>query len=85
VECDVGHIANPDLRTVAALARAQLNARRRGVRLRFRNPSPALMELIAFAGLEEVLPVVGRLSGEAEEREEPVGVEEEGEFADPAV
>jgi hypothetical protein len=85
VDCDVGHLANPDLRTVAALARAQLNARRQGTRLRFRNASPALRELIAFAGLEEVLPLVGRLRGEAEEREEPVGVEEEGQLIDPPV
>ena len=85
MDCDVGHLANPDLRTVAVLARAQLNARRRGTRLRFRNASPALRELIAFAGLEEVLPLVGRLRREPEEREEPVGVEEEGELGDPAV
>jgi hypothetical protein len=85
VDCDVGHLANPDLRTVAALARAQLNARRRGVRLRFANASPALRELIAFAGLEEVLPLVRRLRGEAEEREEPVGVEKERELGDPGV
>ena len=85
MDCDVGHLANPDLRTVAALARAQLNARRRGVRLRFRNASPALRELIAFAGLEEVLPLAGRLRGEAEEREEPVGVEEERELGNSGV
>jgi hypothetical protein len=85
VDCDVGHLANPDLRTVAVLARAQLDARRRGTRLRFRNASPALRELIVFAGLEEVLPLAGRLGGQAEEREEPVGVEEERELGDAAV
>jgi hypothetical protein len=85
VDCDVGHLANPDLRTVAALARAQLNARRRGSRLRFRNASPALRELIAFVGLEEVLPLVGGLGGEAEEREQPAGVKKERELGDAAV
>ena len=85
MDCDVGHLANPDLRTVAVLARAQLNARRRGFRLRFRNASPALRELIAFAGLEDVLPLAGGLGGQPEEREKAVGVEEEGELADPAL
>jgi hypothetical protein len=85
VDCDVSHLANPDLRTVAVLARAPLNARRCGTRLRFRNASPALRELIVFAGLEEVLPLVGRLGGEAEEREEPLRVQEERELGDTVV
>ena len=36
-----------------------------------------------FAGLEEVL--LGRGRGEPEEREEPLGVEEEAELDDPAL
>ena len=70
-----------DLATVDALARAALNARRAGARLRVVNAPPELRELIAFAGLEEVL--LGRDGRQAEEREQPVCVEERREPDDP--
>jgi len=54
VECDVGGF-RPDAVTVDALARLQLAARRCGRRLRLRNASAELMELIAFMGLTEAL------------------------------
>ena len=41
--------------TVDALARLQLAARRRGCRVRLCNASPALLDLVAFMGLTEVL------------------------------
>ncbi len=81
MDCDVGHIRAADLATVDALARAQLNARRRGIRLRFVNASPALRELAAFAGLEDVL--LGRNGRQPEQREEPLRVEERVEPDDP--
>ena len=72
----------PQLGTVDALARVALAARSRGRRLRLRGVSRELRELIALAGLEEALGVEpGR---QPEEREEPLGVEEEGELPDPA-
>jgi len=74
VDCDVSHVRRADLATVNTLARAVLNARRQGTLIRFVNAARALQELIVFVGLEAVL--LGRLEGEAEEREEPVGVEE---------
>ena len=49
--------AEADAATVDALARAQLAAVRRGCRLRLRHTSAELLDLIAFMGLEEVLPV----------------------------
>src|SRR5262245_63000325 len=55
--CDVGGLTAPDLGTVAALARLQVEARRLGLELRLRRPSRELRELIAFVGLEEVLRV----------------------------
>ncbi len=82
MDCDVGHIRAADLATVNALARAHLNARRRGVRLRFTNASPSLQELIAFVGLADVL--LGWLERQPEEREQPLGVEERVETDDPA-
>jgi len=77
VDCDVRHVERADLATVCALARAALHARRAGTELRLVNTSPELRDVIAFAGLEGVL--LGRSRRKAEQREEPLGVEERGE------
>ena len=53
--CDVRGV-EPDAVTVEALARLQLGARRHGCRVRLRNASVELLELIAFMGLRDVLP-----------------------------
>src|SRR5262245_48969081 len=53
--CDVSGV-EPDAVTVDALARLQLAARRFGCRVRLRNASPELVQLVAFMGLEDVLP-----------------------------
>ncbi len=53
--CDVAGVA-PDAVTIDALARLQLGAKRNDCRIRLRNASPELRELIAFMGLENVLP-----------------------------
>lgn len=53
--CDVRGV-EPDAVTVDALARLQLAARRRGCRVRLRNASAELRELVAFMGLRDVLP-----------------------------
>ena len=81
IVCDVGALA-PDGVAVDTLARLQLAARRVGLELRLRHASRELLELLAFAGLEEVLRV--EAGGQAEQREERVGVEEERELDDPA-
>jgi anti-anti-sigma regulatory factor len=81
VDCDLRHTRRADLRTVDALARAYVNARRLGARLRIVNASPELQELIAFAGLSDVL--LGRSERQSEEREQALGVEERGEADDP--
>jgi ABC-type transporter Mla MlaB component len=51
VYCDVDTLGRPDAVTVEALARLQLTALRRGARIRVRNASPELCELIEFMGL----------------------------------
>jgi anti-anti-sigma regulatory factor len=80
--CDLGGVA-ADACAIDALARLQLAARRLGLELRLRHVSGELRELIAFAGLGDVLLLEpGR---EAEEREEPLRAEEERELGDPAV
>ena len=53
--CDVTGVA-PDAVTVDALARLQLAAHRRGCQVRLRNASEELLELVAFMGLDDVLP-----------------------------
>lgn len=55
LRCDVGHVTDPDLATVDALATVALACRQHGERLLLVDASPALRALIAFAGLERVL------------------------------
>ncbi len=79
IVCDVGALA-PDAGVVDALARLQLTARRLGVEIRLRHASSELQELLAFVGLRDVLRL--ETGGQAEEREQRVGVEEERELDD---
>jgi hypothetical protein len=60
----------PDLRTVDVLARLALDARRLDARVVLAEVTPALVELLALAGL------VVEVAGEAERREQALGVEE---------
>jgi gamma-glutamyl:cysteine ligase YbdK (ATP-grasp superfamily) len=79
--CQVGGL-DADAATLDLLARLQLSARRLGIEVRLLDATPELRELVAFAGLTGALPFEpGR---EAEQREEPLGVEEEGQLDDPA-
>ena len=81
IVCDLSALSGADVETIDLLARLQLAARRHDRTLRFLHASPALRELIAFVGLEGVLRVEPRR--QAEEREDPVGVEEERQLDDP--
>jgi hypothetical protein len=83
IVCDASALVDPDLGTIDALARLQLRARRIGCEIRLRHTSRELAELLAFAGLAEVLCVEVR--GQPEEREQRLGLEEERDLADPAV
>ena len=78
---DCGQLKAPTAATIDEIARFQLAARRRGCRLELANANPYLVELIGFVGLSDVLRLQAR--GQAEERKEPGGVEEEGERGDP--
>ena len=53
--CDVRGVG-VDAVTVDALCRLQLAARRHGCQVRLRHASSELLELVAFMGLEDVLP-----------------------------
>lgn len=84
--CDVSTVLNPDLGTLDALARLQLHARRHGGRIELDGVSPALLRLLHLTGLSRVLPLRSgvQVHRQAEEREEPLGVEEERELDDPS-
>lgn len=85
--CDVSALTDPDAVAVEALARLQLTARRLGRRILILGAGPALEGLLELTGLREVLPSSPPLAFEAgrerEEREPPLGVEEEGDPGDP--
>jgi ABC-type transporter Mla MlaB component len=89
IVCDVHGLVRADVLTVHALARLQLTARRLGRRVRLLDPPAELRDLLRFVGLDEALPAARGLGveplGQAEEREEPRGVEERVEPGDPPV
>jgi hypothetical protein len=72
-----------DVGSVDTLAQLQLDAHRHGAVLLLRNAPAELLQLLAFLGLDDVLRVETR--GQAEEREQRLGVEEERELDDPAL
>ena len=71
-----------ELGIVDALARLQLAARRSGYEVAVTDAPRDLLELIELAGLSEVLGV--EPLRQPEQREQGLGVEEEGEFPDAA-
>ncbi len=81
IVCDLSALGDADAETIDLLARLQVAARRQDRTLRLLHASPALENLIAFAGLDSVLRVEPQR--EAEEREDPFGVEEERQLGDP--
>jgi hypothetical protein len=63
IVCDVAFFA-PDAAAIDTLARLQLTARRLGLEFRLRHASNELQDLLAFAGLRDVLRV--EAGGQAE-------------------
>lgn len=86
VLCDVRAVVAPDIETVDALARLALRVHRLGCELQLLRASPRLEELLCLAGLDDVVPCltesVVEARGQAEQREEPGGVEKERDPAD---
>jgi hypothetical protein len=78
--CDAGGLSGADLQAVADLARLHVAARRLQLEVIVRNPSAELVELVAFAGLSDVLRF--ELQGQVEEGKERLGVEEERQLGD---
>ncbi|MDQ0992686.1 STAS domain-containing protein [Streptomyces sp. V3I7] len=71
VVCDVRALGPPRLGTVDLLARLELAARRAGGRIRLRRPDRGLLALLDLAGLRF------EVEGQTEQREQPLGVQEE--------
>ena len=88
VVCEV-HALGPDAVTIDLLARVQLTARRQRRRIELEGVGEELRELLVFAGLGELLPLVAASSveprGQPEEREQALGIEEEADPGDRAV
>lgn len=80
VVCDVRGLDRPDLQTIDVLARLQLAVKTLGGSLRLRGATGELEELLKLVGLRETLGV--EAVGEPEQREEPLGVEEEADPGD---
>ena len=81
VTLNCARIKDPDVSVVDRLARLQLGLRRAGYACRLAETDEELRSLIELAGLSGVLGV--EVQRQPEEREEPGGVEEEGELSDP--
>ncbi|MFC8514022.1 STAS domain-containing protein [Streptomyces sp. NPDC057257] len=79
VVVDVAGVGPPGLGAVDLLARLQLAARRAGGRIRLRDPAPSLLALLDLVGLRF------EVEGQPEQREPPLGVEEEVEPGETAV
>jgi ABC-type transporter Mla MlaB component len=82
VACDVSALA-AEVAAIEALARLALHARRSGCSLRLRRASPQVRELVELCGLSDALSV--ECQRQAEEREEPLGVQEGVESGDAPV
>jgi hypothetical protein len=84
VLCDAGALA-PDAVSVEALARLQLQGRRRGCRVRLCNVPVELGRLLSFLGLADAVGLGGGLEAQrqAEQGKEPGRVEERVDRGDP--
>ena len=70
IAVDAGALA-PSVRTVGALARLQLDARRHGMRIHIRDASTELREIIALCGLGELFADAPPDLGKAPSRSPP--------------
>ena len=83
--CDVSALVEPDVAAVDALARLQLAARRSGCTVALRQVPPHLGALLDLMGLEDLFPVrdsAVESRREPEQREQALGVQEEGDPGD---
>jgi hypothetical protein len=88
IVCDVSAIVDGGAVVVDALARLRLTAQRLGADIRVRGMPLGLRQLLVFTGLDEIVLIDGASALEpqrqAEQREQPLDVEEVGDGADPS-
>ena len=82
IAVDCRSVLAPTAATVDQIARLKLAARRCRCELELKNPSRDLLDLIGFVGLSRVLLVEAQR--QTKQREQPGGVQEEGELSDPS-
>jgi ABC-type transporter Mla MlaB component len=83
IDCDMGWLRRADLAVVDLVARLLLAARRGDCALRIANPPEGLEELLALSGLDRLPDLRIEVVRQPEQREEALGVQEEGDPADP--
>jgi anti-anti-sigma regulatory factor len=81
--CDARGLVDADAVALDAIARLQLTARRLGGRICVRHAPAELEDLLRLTGLAEICGLLSVLERKAEEREDSLGVEEEGQLDDP--
>jgi ABC-type transporter Mla MlaB component len=83
IDCDLAALDRADFAVVNLVARLLLAARRGECELRILNPPDGLRELLALSGLDRLSSLHVEMGRQAEQREEALGVQEEGDPADP--
>lgn len=83
IDCDLAGLGSADLGLIDLVARLLLAARRGHLRLRIVNPPDGLQDLLALSGLDRLPHLRVEMVRQPEQREEAVGVQEEGDPADP--
>ncbi len=83
IDCDLAALDHADFAVVNLVARLLLAARRGECELRIANPPAGLRELLALSGLDGLPHLRVEMVRQPEQREEALGVQEEGDPADP--
>jgi ABC-type transporter Mla MlaB component len=83
IDCDLADLDRADFGVVDLVARLLLAARREDCQLRIMHAPAGLAELIALSGLDRLPNLRIEVARQPEQGEEALGVQEEGDAADP--
>jgi ABC-type transporter Mla MlaB component len=83
IDCDLAWLEPADVGLLDLVARLLLAARRGDCRLRIVNPPDGLEELLALSGLDRLPHLRVEMVRQTKQRKETLGVQEEGDPADP--
>lgn len=84
--CDLRRSASPTFETIDALARLRLDAGRLGLTVRLVGTTRELRELLGLAGLADRFVIASAVEArrQPKQREEALGIQEEGDGGDSA-